>query len=70
MQSNDSADLTRVGPGTVMGEFMRQFWMPAALSSEVTPDGDPLRLMIMGENISVSEEATASRRLRSRTKRT
>ncbi|TCP08326.1 Rieske 2Fe-2S domain-containing protein [Caldimonas thermodepolymerans] len=51
MQSNDSADLTRVGPGTVMGEFMRQFWMPAALSSEVTPDGDPLRLMILGEKL-------------------
>jgi hypothetical protein len=29
MQSNDSIDLTRVGPGTVMGAFMRQYWMPA-----------------------------------------
>ena len=25
--------LTRVGPGTPMGEFMRQFWIPAAMSS-------------------------------------
>jgi phenylpropionate dioxygenase-like ring-hydroxylating dioxygenase large terminal subunit len=46
MQSNDSIDLTRVGPGTVMGAFMRQYWMPACLSSEVTADGDPVRLMI------------------------
>jgi nitrite reductase/ring-hydroxylating ferredoxin subunit len=51
MQSNDSIDLTRVGPGTVMGAFMRQYWMPACLSSEVKADGDPVRLMIMCEKL-------------------
>lgn len=51
MQSNDSADLTRVGPGTVMGEFMRQFWMPAAMSSEVKVDSEPVRLMLLGEKL-------------------
>ena len=51
MKEQDSVDLTRVGPGTVMGEFMRQYWMPAALSSEVQSDGDPVRLMIMGEKL-------------------
>jgi phenylpropionate dioxygenase-like ring-hydroxylating dioxygenase large terminal subunit len=51
MKTQDSLDLTRVGPGTVMGEFMRQYWMPAALSSEVKADGDPLRLMILGEKL-------------------
>lgn len=51
MQSNDSADLTRVGPGTVMGTFMRQYWMPAALSSELVADGDPVRLMILCEKL-------------------
>jgi phthalate 4,5-dioxygenase oxygenase subunit len=51
MQSNDSIDLTRVGPGTVMGEFMRQYWMPAAMSSEVKADGEPLRLMLLGEKL-------------------
>jgi phthalate 4,5-dioxygenase oxygenase subunit len=51
MQSTDSIDLTRVGPGTVMGEFMRQYWMPAVLSSEVLADGDPVRLMIMCEKL-------------------
>lgn len=51
MQKNDSEDMTRVGPGTVMGSFMRQYWLPACLSSEVQADGDPLRLMILCEKL-------------------
>jgi phenylpropionate dioxygenase-like ring-hydroxylating dioxygenase large terminal subunit len=43
--------LTRVGRGTPMGEFMRQFWIPACLSSEVEPDGAPMRLMLLGEKL-------------------
>jgi phthalate 4,5-dioxygenase len=45
----DGHDLTRVGPGTVMGEMMRQYWIPAALSTELKADGDPMRLMLLGE---------------------
>lgn len=41
--------LTRVGPGTVMGALMRQYWVPVARSDEVKTDGDPLRLMALGE---------------------
>ena len=48
-KATDGHDLTRVGPGTVMGEMMRQYWIPAALSSELKPDGDPMRLMLLGE---------------------
>ena len=51
MQTKDSEDLTRVGPGTVMGTFMRQYWVPACLSSELVADGDPVRLMIMCEKL-------------------
>ena len=51
MKQEDSVALTRVGPGTVMGQFMRQYWMPAALSSEVKVDGDPVRLMLLGEKL-------------------
>ncbi len=43
--------LTQVGPGTVMGEFMRQYWIPAALSSELEADGAPIRLMLLGEKL-------------------
>ena len=40
--------LSRVGPGTPMGNFMREYWVPAALSSELTADGPPMRLMLLG----------------------
>ncbi|HTT79808.1 MAG TPA: Rieske 2Fe-2S domain-containing protein [Stellaceae bacterium] len=43
--------LTRIGPGTPMGALMRQYWMPACLSSELKADGDPLRLMLLGEKL-------------------
>ena len=39
--------LTRVGPGTPMGALMRQYWLPACLSSELVADGDPLRLVVL-----------------------
>jgi phthalate 4,5-dioxygenase len=51
MRGRDSEDLTRVGPGTVMGELMRQYWLPAAMSSEVKADGAPLRLLLLGEQL-------------------
>jgi phthalate 4,5-dioxygenase len=51
MQTLDSHDLVRVGPGTPMGELMRQYWMPALLSSELAVDGDPVRLMILCEKL-------------------
>jgi phthalate 4,5-dioxygenase len=35
----------------VMGEFMRQFWIPAALSSELAVDGAPMRLLLLGEKL-------------------
>jgi phthalate 4,5-dioxygenase oxygenase subunit len=51
MRSKDSEDLTRVGPGTVMGEMMRQYWLPAAMSSELKADGEPMRLLLLGERL-------------------
>src|SRR5579864_1617079 len=47
----DSVELTRVGPGTVMGELMRQYWIPALLSSEIERGGPPRRLMLLGEKL-------------------
>jgi phthalate 4,5-dioxygenase len=39
--------LTRVGPGTAMGNLMRLYWLPAALSEEIPlPDCSPVRVMI------------------------
>ena len=50
----ESEQLTRVGPGTMMGDLMRQYWLPAAKSSEVAAGGDPVRLMLLGERRSGS----------------
>jgi len=47
----DSEVLTRVGPGTPMGELMRQYWVPALMSSELAPDGPPLRLKLLDEQL-------------------
>jgi phthalate 4,5-dioxygenase oxygenase subunit len=47
----DSEELTRVGPGTVMGNFMRQYWIPAAKSGELAADGSPMRLLLLGEKL-------------------
>ena len=44
--------MCRVGPGTVMGAFMRQYWVPVGLSRELPEaDGAPLRVRILGEDL-------------------
>jgi phenylpropionate dioxygenase-like ring-hydroxylating dioxygenase large terminal subunit len=43
--------LTRVGPGTPMGELLRRYWLPALLSWELKPDGTPVRQTLLGENL-------------------
>ena len=43
--------LTRVGPGTPIGDMMRQYWIPAAMSSELDADGPPVRLLLLGEKL-------------------
>jgi nitrite reductase/ring-hydroxylating ferredoxin subunit len=43
--------LTGVGAGTPMGGLMRQYWVPALMSSELKADGDPVRLMLLGEKL-------------------
>ncbi|MEA2641906.1 MAG: phthalate 4,5-dioxygenase [Chloroflexota bacterium] len=44
--------LTRVGPGTPMGELFRRYWIPAVLSEEVPePDCTPVRTKLLGEEL-------------------
>ena len=44
--------LTRVGPGTAMGALMRRYWIPAAFSHQLPkPDGPPIRVRLLGENL-------------------
>jgi len=43
--------LTQIGPGTMMGRLMREYWIPACGSSELAADGAPLRLVLLGEKL-------------------
>jgi phenylpropionate dioxygenase-like ring-hydroxylating dioxygenase large terminal subunit len=44
--------LTRVGPGTPMGEVMRRYWIPALLASELpASDCPPVRVKLLGEEL-------------------
>src|SRR5215472_2964117 len=44
-----------------MGNFMREYWVPALLSSEVpTPDSDPLRVLLLGEQLIAFRDSNGS----------
>lgn len=47
----ESEVLTRVGPGTPLGAMMREYWIPAIMSSELVADAPPTRLMLLGEKL-------------------
>src|ERR671930_1988695 len=53
MLSHEENELaSRVGPATPIGELMRQYWLPALLSSELpAPDSDPVRVLLLGEKL-------------------
>src|SRR5438045_7902861 len=45
----EDTELTHVGPRTPCGEYLRRFWQPVALSSELTDL--PKRVRILGEDL-------------------
>jgi phthalate 4,5-dioxygenase oxygenase subunit len=52
LSTADNEMLCRVGPGTPMGNFMREFWVPALPSQEFpAPDLPPKRMRLLGENL-------------------
>ncbi len=51
MRAEDNKLLTQVGPGSPMGSFMREYWLPAYMTSEVEADGAPLRVKLLGEKL-------------------
>jgi phthalate 4,5-dioxygenase oxygenase subunit len=52
LNKEDNELLCRVGPGTPMGDLMRQYWLPAMLSAELpSPDSDPKRVLLLGEQL-------------------
>ena len=51
LTADENAQLTRVGPGTLMGDLMRQYWIPVVLSSELPAGGRVKRVRILGEDL-------------------
>jgi phenylpropionate dioxygenase-like ring-hydroxylating dioxygenase large terminal subunit len=48
----ENVRVTRIGPGTSCGNYFRRFWWPMCLSSELPePDGSPLRVRLLGEDL-------------------
>ena len=41
LKAEDNEILTRVGPGTLMGELLRRYWTPACLTAEIPEPGEP-----------------------------
>ena len=51
LSKEDNHLLTRTGPGTPMGELFRLYWIPALKSEELTSDGKPQRVRLLGEDL-------------------
>jgi phthalate 4,5-dioxygenase oxygenase subunit len=52
MLSAEETDLLcRVGKGTPMGELMRRYWLPVVYAPELPPDGQPMRVRVLGEDL-------------------
>ena len=61
LKAEDNEVLTRVGPGTLMGNLLRRYWTPACLVAEIPEPGcPPARVRLLGENV-VAFRDTAGR---------
>ncbi len=51
MNKEDNELLTKVGPGTPMGELFRQYQIPVLFSKELEAGGPPKRVRLLGEDL-------------------
>ena len=52
LSKEDNELLTKIGPGSAMGEMLREYWIPVLMSSELPErDGPPLRVRLLGEDL-------------------
>src|SRR5437868_14565697 len=60
LSKEDNETITQVGPGTPMGNLLREYWIPALLSSELpATDSDPVRVMLLGEQLIAYRDSNA-----------
>jgi phenylpropionate dioxygenase-like ring-hydroxylating dioxygenase large terminal subunit len=54
----DNEILTQVGPGTPMGNLIREYWMPIYLSTDLSePDGKPQKIKLLSENLIIFRDS-------------
>ena len=51
LSAADNELLTRTGPDTAMGKLMRLYWIPFAFGADLDPDGVPMRVRLLGEEL-------------------
>src|SRR6202045_107445 len=52
ISKEQNALLTETGPGTLMGDLLRRYWIPALLADELPgPDCPPVRVQLLGERL-------------------
>jgi phthalate 4,5-dioxygenase oxygenase subunit len=52
LSTEENEYLTATGPGTPCGSFIREYWLPAMVASELpAADCDPVRVMMLGEQL-------------------
>jgi hypothetical protein len=55
LRAEENEILTRVGPGTPMGELLRRYWTPACLSAEIPEPAGPAVREATGQETAVQE---------------
>jgi nitrite reductase/ring-hydroxylating ferredoxin subunit len=61
LSNEDNERLVHVGEGTPMGNVFRRYWLPALLSSELPePDGAPVRVRLLGEDLIAFRDTTGA----------
>jgi phthalate 4,5-dioxygenase len=61
LTQEDNDTLCRVGPGTLMGNLLRRYWLPALLSTEAPePDAPPVRVRLLGEDLIAFRDTTGA----------
>jgi len=52
LSAHNNEQITRTGPGTPMGDYLRRYWLPAITSRELPdPDCPPIRVKLLSEEL-------------------
>ena len=51
LTAEENEYLTRVGPGTPVGELLRRYWHPVAIAADLTPETPTKFVRILGEDL-------------------